>query len=421
MTTIQIKNIGPIKESEFNLNKVNVFMGPQSSGKSTIAKICSQCYWYEKNYLLTGDEYYFYGGLIDFHRMDKNYFSDDSEIIYESPWTKITFNGKGKKSKTTIKKKEYQDKIYQNLKIEYVPAERNFAAAIPNLDRYNESYDNIINFLNDWMLFKEILTSKIFFSSPLKSINIKYKYNATTKEDILTLSNKKTILLQRASSGQQSITPLLVVCEYLFHELYNQKRNPSPAEKKHIQDLLPENMKEDYNWVTDMQNFQQNGKQTKNTNTVEDTKTKIWNKIGFSTDYHFSSVIIEEPEQNLFPETQKELIYHLFGSMQSSNKNHSLLLTTHSPYVLYALNNCMMGYLVKETMPKDEQDELLSTNSWINPNLVSIWEIENGTIRPIKNSKTGTVSKHYFNKIMNDVMEEYYDMLTYLKVENNEG
>jgi energy-coupling factor transporter ATP-binding protein EcfA2 len=424
MATIEIKNIGPIKGTgKFELNKINIFMGPQSSGKSTIAKIISHCYWYEKNYLLTGDEYYFYGGLIDFHRMDENYFSDDSEIIYESQWTKIVFRGKRKKSKIDIEKKPRQNSsIYQNLNIEYVPAERNFAATIPNLERYNGSFDNIINFLNDWMLFKGILTNnRKNFSSPLKSIDIKYKYNEIKKEDVLTLPDKKTILLQRASSGQQSITPLLVVCEYLFNELYNQKRNPSPAERKHIQDLLPENMKEDYNWVIDKQNFQQNGKQTKNTDAIEETKTKIWNEIGFSTDYHFASVIIEEPEQNLFPETQKELIYYLFESMQLDNRNHTLLLTTHSPYILYALNNCMMGFLVKDTMSNDEQEELPSKSSWINPKSVSVWEIEKGTIRPVKNNETGTVSKHYFNKIMNEVMEEYYDMLTYLKIDKHEG
>lgn len=48
MVTIQIRNIGPIKEAEFRLNKVNIFIGPQSSGKSTIAKLVSFCQWLEK-------------------------------------------------------------------------------------------------------------------------------------------------------------------------------------------------------------------------------------------------------------------------------------------------------------------------------------------------------------------------------------
>ena len=38
-----IKNIGPIKDIELSISKVNIFMGQQSSGKSTIAKILSFC------------------------------------------------------------------------------------------------------------------------------------------------------------------------------------------------------------------------------------------------------------------------------------------------------------------------------------------------------------------------------------------
>lgn len=48
MTHILIKNVGPIKNVELDLNKINVFMGPQSSGKSTIAKILCHCQWVEK-------------------------------------------------------------------------------------------------------------------------------------------------------------------------------------------------------------------------------------------------------------------------------------------------------------------------------------------------------------------------------------
>ena len=56
---------------------------------------------------------------------------------------------------------------------------------------------------------------------------------------------------------------------------------------------------------------------------------------------HYSNIIVEEPELNLFPETQKDLIYDLL-EMINSGRDH-LLMTTHSPYLLYALNNCMLG------------------------------------------------------------------------------
>ena len=49
MTTLKIKNIGPIKEVFFELKRFNFFIGRQSSGKSTIAKIISFCTWVEKD------------------------------------------------------------------------------------------------------------------------------------------------------------------------------------------------------------------------------------------------------------------------------------------------------------------------------------------------------------------------------------
>ena len=38
MHTIHVKNLGPIIECTLDINQFNVFTGPQSNGKSTIAK-----------------------------------------------------------------------------------------------------------------------------------------------------------------------------------------------------------------------------------------------------------------------------------------------------------------------------------------------------------------------------------------------
>ena len=414
MTSIKIRNIGPLKKADFDLNKINVFMGPQSSGKSTIAKICSQCSWYEKNHLLTGGEYDFYSGLLDFHRMDEGYFSDKSEIIYESDWTVITFKGKGK---VQLEYKDIQkSNRYKNLKIEYIPAERNFASTIPNLEKYSGGYDNIINFLNDWISFKETITKEKKYRIPLKTIDINYKFDSKTKEDILTLTNNKTVLLQRSSSGQQSIIPLLVVCEFMFTTLYLQKRNSSPAEKKHIRSLLPESMKADYDWLIKMKGTEPKFKDNKNEELLKETEDKIWNELGMSTDYDYSSVIIEEPEQNLFPETQKELTYFLLSKVNNEKRNHKMILTTHSPYILYALNNCMLGGLVKNNIPADEIDDFQSKSSWIDPKLVSVWEIENGHLRCIQD-KDKIISENYFDTKMTELTDEYFQILNYYQDE----
>ena len=56
MRRIIIRNIGPIKESELELKRFNFIIGPQSSGKSTVAKILSTCSWVEKEVATTMNE-----------------------------------------------------------------------------------------------------------------------------------------------------------------------------------------------------------------------------------------------------------------------------------------------------------------------------------------------------------------------------
>lgn len=73
----------------------------------------------------------------------------------------------------------------------------------------------------------------------------------------------------------------------------------------------------------------------------------------------------------------------------------------------------MIGYLVRN---KIKNNELLSRNAWIDPNKVSVWEIHDGKLVSIQDDRTKTIGKHYFNRNMNSIMDEYYTMLKYLKL-----
>ena len=62
----------------------------------------------------------------------------------------------------------------------------------------------------------------------------------------------------------------------------------------------------------------------------------------------FSNIVIEEPELNLFPATQAELMYYVLSKINHSRDN--MVITTHRPYILYAVNNCILANLVKEKL-----------------------------------------------------------------------
>ena len=121
---LTIKKLGPIKNVEMDIRRVNVIIGPQSSGKSTVAKVISTCEWVEKEVATMMDEHIvpdanaFRDLLVKYHRMI-GYFNSDTLIRYESDHVSIVYENE--ELHISLKSKD----TYQREKICYVPAERN--------------------------------------------------------------------------------------------------------------------------------------------------------------------------------------------------------------------------------------------------------------------------------------------------------
>ena len=127
---------------------------------------------------------------------------------------------------------------------------------------------------------------------------------------------------------------------------------------------------------------------------------------------HFANLIIEEPELNLFPQTQVSLVYAMLREIDFDRDK--VMITTHSPYTLYAINNCMLSHKVGDDMDNEDKQRLPSYASRLNPAKVSVWQTnDDGTLTNIKTSPLGLIGKHYFNEVMNDTLDEYHTMLDY--------
>jgi predicted ATPase len=404
MNRVEIKNIGPIKSVNFELNKINVLMGPQSSGKSTIAKIISFCQWAEKRYLIDGEfKYDVKEQLLEFHRLGDNYFSENSYFTYKTDFIIITYKGKELKirNKQTLK-------IYKKSKNIYIPSERNFVSVIPNLSKYKETNDNIMSFVYDWFTAKRFFNNNNLLS--VLNLGVQFYNKSENDNDVLLLSNKREILLREGSSGLQSIIPLIVIIEHLTNYIYNSNVSNSVEEKDSMKNFLLKNITKildlsKFKDIDELQNYQLD---------QEDMKKLLlsYQKARFLELYNTTNFIIEEPEQNLFPSTQRDMINYLFNKM-NGERNHTLLLTTHSPYILYAINNCLMGFNIKDKIDKKEETDIINKASWMNPDLVSIWQVQDGELVSVKDITTKTVTKHYFNEITKDIMDEYFEMLSY--------
>jgi ABC-type dipeptide/oligopeptide/nickel transport system ATPase component len=404
MAKIKIQNIGPISNVEIELNKANVIIGPQSSGKSVIAKIISYCQWVEKRNILDGEyKYDVYEQLLRFHRLEDNYFSADSLFEYHSDYIDISYKGEKLEQSINLKRSSFE---YQRSKNIYIPAERNFVSVIPNLHKYNETNDNIMSFVYDRYTAKQSFTKQ----RELSMLNLDIDFYNDDKADtgiLLLHKENKEISLRSGSSGLQSVVPLIVIIEYLTNIVYTEAHPLSVNEIQATSDSL--SSKDFLDYISLKLKLP---KAANKENMQVLVSNIISGVIAKRNSYYATNFIIEEPEQNLFPETQRDLIYYIFNKLQAEQK-HSLLLTTHSPYILYAINNCLMGAVISSKLDSNAKEEFRSKDSWIHPDKVNLFEIEKGTIHSIKNPKTGTVDKHYFNGIMNNIMDEYYDMLNF--------
>lgn len=423
MAKIIIRNVGPIKEAEFDLNKVNVFIGPQSSGKSTIAKIISYCDWVEKDVATSqslktyqDNKTHFRDHLENFHKI-KKYFRPDSYISYKSDVVEIKWENQ------LCDIKWVDQYAYKRSKISYIPSERNMII-LPEIEKVEFGNTNIRSFLFDW--FDARKKYPIENKLSILNLNVDYYYvdNGIVKED--RISGKANdieydILLSNASSGLQSITPLIAMIDYLTYWIYNEDKTSfdlQENERKVDRYLIDEKVikpyfnKDSFTLRERSEMIGQLNEKLKASDVevrrLYNSYKKILNNL-FKTDN--TQFIIEEPEQNLFPETQRDLVYHLLEKCLTREANR-LTFTTHSPYVLYALNNCMMGGLVYDKMNEQDKGRLKCKLSILNPDLVSVYEIHNGKLKSIQ-QKDGLLGANYFDKKMKELMDDFYVLLNY--------
>jgi predicted ATPase len=421
MAKIKINDVGPIKKADLTLNKVNVFMGPQSSGKSTIAKIISYCTWVEKDVATSQslDKYdnngkHFKEHLEKYHKMNK-YFRSDSYISYESDVVEMEY----KAENFSIKWKDRY--AYKRSKISYIPSERNMIT-LPEVKKVEFGDTNIRSFLFDWSDARKNYTKS---ELSLLNLGVNYYYNEKADEDYIIKhqnGNSYNVLLPNASSGLQSITPLLAMIDYLTFRIYNQEESISLEwndRRKRVLGMLLEELVfkkyfgNDFNKSEEQMTKIAEKLKTRDDKRFNELFEKFMSIEGMLFSTHSSQFIIEEPEQNLFPETQRDLIYYLLEKCLDKKREHRLTITIHSPYILYALNNCMMGELVKNKMINaSEREKIKCANSLINPECVSIYEIHNGELEKIQ-QEDGLISENYFDTKMKELMDDFYVMLNY--------
>ena len=372
-----VKNYGPLRDGTSGLEKglmsfpkYSVLIGDQGTGKSTIAKLFSTLSWLEKALIR---KYYDVKsfGIEDLISLLK---TQNLPGSYVQNSTEIEFRGQIYDFSVTKKKLRIVERIqaeYLCPQIMYFPSERNILGSISNPWGSVRNFPEMVS-----QLAEEYLNASLKAGRRKRQLFSEYliQFDPDSKKSfIIDKKEKSVVSISNASSGLQSLTPLIVVSEYLVDSL---KEEFLDRLRKERFSLARVNVDSNLDELLSLKlsSFFSSGIKKyfdeKDISILEKQLGRYVNSCLWE--------IVEEPEQNLYPTSQVSILRNLIGYINSKGK---LVMTTHSPYILSAMNNFIFA---KEQFEKYGKRVLeITPKLMIDYDDVSTYKIQNGSVRSI--------------------------------------
>lgn len=401
---ITIENFGSIQKATIPLNRINIFIGPQASGKSVTAKLV---YFFKElfNHLSTEvllknkdiDE-----GIKSYTKLFYDYFprptydkTNSFSIKYELNDHSITLKRENYGEVSfefseayidlfaLLKKlrKEYSPssheydliklkplKAYLDYRLEkfksnldsnvFIPAGRSFFSNLENsIFTFVHNEVPIDKFLSQFgMLYERVKTTHLIGNSAYKDIEfieqliseiIVGEYIRHNDEDHINLKDGNSIPVSQASSGQQEALPMMLIMKDLVYL---------------------------------------------------DTGNR--------------SVFVEEPEAHLFPSSQQKIVKLIATIFNAPKHQHQFTITTHSPYILTSFNNLLQaGIAENELSEKEKLYKIINKFEILQPGTVNAFLMKDSGVQNIIDEEYGLIQAELIDSVSEDISLEFEQML----------
>jgi hypothetical protein len=239
---------------------------------------------------------------------------------------------------------------------------------------------------------KENLKSGNTMKLPISGTSIEYNQ----LNDILYVKGEDyKIPLSDSASGFQSVVPMYVVAEYLSR-ITETEQQMDDAEREQF--------------------IEQSTLILRNPRYTQEQKNILLSRLADGINIQSVFNIIEEPEQNLFPTSQRSM---LFALLQFNNvaEHNSLIITTHSPYIV---GNMTLAMKAAELYGKTSNNEdkkkiakIVPETSSINAADVIIYEFDDKThiINELGHQNGLPSDNDYLNNALGDTNDLFCDLL----------
>ena len=390
-----VKSFGPVKDLDILFKKVTLFIGDQGTGKSCVAKLFSMSKWTEKvlsqkKYKLSYFEQYnrFQKMLCKYHRIE-SFVNESSYIKFEGDLYDFLYEN----GNFSVIDKNHEIKGIS--KVMYVPAERSIVSVAENKSKLLKELPDSSETFSD-----EFVNAKKFFQNGynLPFEGLRFEYDSLNDAGWIHGVDYKVRLIN-ASSGIQSSLPMCIVSEYLSSKISDKEEvKLSKEEKDKLEKRVAEIMlNEEYS---------------------DSIKDMMIRQLSYANRYNQFINIVEEPELNLFPRSQMEVLFSLISNNASAEEN-MLVFTTHSPYSLAIINTMIMGAKAYANATEEQRGQIeaiLPVKYQINENEIAAYRLSSSDecyCQPVINEKTGLVSKNELDSASDEIMRVFNSLYQY--------
>ena len=417
MESLIIENFLIIKYAEIEIKKINVIIGEQSTGKSIIAKLV---FLFETFLFLKIKIYAFNAKdqkairrmvLQDFEQLFPRYAWKDQSFKISYTFKNTTF--------TIERHKESSDGYYkltftysENFKQLY----NRIIRQIRRLDRddslkpqeiNSKAIEYITNTLSSSDLFKDregFIPAEIFFIPASRTLFVKY----FTNNIFAFLANNFDLdpLIINFGSNYETAQRLYRIINE-FQDQENDQRRLYDQIKLITEKILSGSYgrEKDQDWL-----YHADGRKI---NLIDASSGQqealpmllILLVFSFFPDSESNQFFIEEPETHLFPSAQRDMV-ELF-TLLYANKNCRFFLTTHSPYILTALNNKIMAANVEPV----KAEKSLGYKNTIQFQDVSAYTISNGQTQSILDTEVNLIGINNLDAVSDELSQEFEEIL----------
>jgi predicted ATPase len=326
MEKLLVANFGSLKEIDITLKNLTIFIGKTGTGKSTLAKLIA--IFRQPNFFTESqrDEETHFEKCLSDYKID-SYLQDNTFIAYVSQWFTFQYNAKLEPKLLITATFELNSLLFEYIGNDFKDKD--------NSEIRQEFLNKLIP-KNIYIPTERMLLS--IFQDGQFDDNLK-KIIPKTLDEFGKYWKVASMQLQKYHTS-------------IFNVTYKRKGT------------------EDYVLLPD-------GKELKLSVSASGMQTLI--PALLVLDYYTKdkedkhSFTFEEPELNLFPTAQKDLVEFLAEKVL--NNGHQLVICTHSPYILTSFNNLLYAYEVQKQFPASQEKvfEVISQNKLVSSAEIAIY------------------------------------------------